>query len=96
MHVPLNIFSVLTIISLQSVYDSETARKDPSELKVDILEVCVKMFGKAIDELKREILVFMHKNRHAGVVVTDSEDDDKTDSKENDVDRVDYSNSCTG
>jgi hypothetical protein len=75
-------------MSLQSVYE---ARKGPSELKVDILGACVEMLGKAIDELKREIFVFVHKTRHAEVEqvdVTDSqslkghsEEDDETDSQ---------------
>ncbi|CAG8595074.1 uncharacterized protein OCT59_009483 [Rhizophagus irregularis] len=62
------------------------ARKGPSELEADILGVSVEMLGKVIDELKREIFVFMHKPRHAAemkrVVVTDSEEDDETDSEE--------------
>jgi hypothetical protein len=92
----LEYFSVLTIMSLQSVYE---ARKGPSELKVDILGACVEMLGKAIDELKREIFVFVHKTRHAEVErvdVTDSEEDDETDSRslkghseEDDADGVD-------
>ncbi|PKB98267.1 hypothetical protein RhiirA5_384057 [Rhizophagus irregularis] len=54
------------------------ARKGPSASgKLDLLRVCIEMLGKAIDELKREIFVFMHKTRHAGVVVSDSEEDDE-------------------
>lgn len=62
-------------MSLQYVYK---ARKGPSASgKLDLLRVCIEMLGKAIDELKREIFVFMHKTRHAGVVVSDSEEDDE-------------------
>ncbi|CAB4434766.1 unnamed protein product [Rhizophagus irregularis] len=69
-------------MSLRSVCE---ARKGPSELEADILGVSAEMLGKVIDELKREIFVFMHKPRLAEVkrvVVTDSEEDDETDSEE--------------
>ncbi|RGB38020.1 hypothetical protein C1646_756167 [Rhizophagus diaphanus] len=74
-------------MSLQSVCE---AGKGPSsgelEVALDKLGVCIEILGKEIDELKRDILVFMHKTRHAGVDVSVSEEYVVTDSEEDDDD----------
>ncbi|GET01614.1 hypothetical protein RCL_jg11159.t1 [Rhizophagus clarus] len=58
----------------------------PSEDEDDILRMCVEMLGKVIEELKREILVFIHKTRYAGVVVSDSEDDESNSEEDDETD----------
>jgi hypothetical protein len=81
-------------MSLQSVYE---ARKGPSSSgELNLLRVCIEMLGKVIDELNREIFVFMHKTSSFGaphrgryaevkrVVVTDSEEDNGSNSDKDD------------
>ncbi|GBB99632.1 hypothetical protein RclHR1_03590007 [Rhizophagus clarus] len=68
------------------IIEIQTPDTSPSEDEDDILRMCVEMLGKVIEELKREILVFIHKTRYAGVVVSDSEDDESNSEEDDETD----------